>query len=34
MEQFKYINKLSIEDVKWSSYFKDEIKSYDVFENI
>lgn len=34
MEQFKYINKMNIEDVKWSSYFKDEIKSYEVFEKI
>ena len=34
MEQFKYINQLSIEDVNWSSYFKDEIKSYEVFEKI
>ena len=34
MEQFKYINKMSIEDVKWSSYFKDEIKNYEVFEKI
>lgn len=34
MEQFKYINNLSIEDVNWSSYFKDEIKSYEVFEKI
>ena len=34
MEQFKYINKMSIEDVKWSSYFKDEIESYDIFEKI
>jgi len=34
MEQFKYINKMSIEDVKWSSYFKDEVKNYEVFEKI
>ena len=34
MEQFKYINKLSIEDINLSSYFKDEIKSYEIFEKI
>ena len=34
MEQFKYINKLSIEDVNWSSYFNNNINNYDIFEKI
>mgnify|MGYP000306530496 FL=1 len=34
MDKFKYINNLSIEDIHWSSYFKNEINNYTVFEKI
>lgn len=31
---FNYINKLSIDDITWSSYFKNNIKNYEIFEKL
>tara|TARA_B100000768_G_C11283547_1_gene380301 strand:+ start:195 stop:656 length:462 start_codon:yes stop_codon:yes gene_type:complete len=31
---FNYINKLSINDIRWSSYFKNNIENYNIFEKL
>ena len=31
---FNYINKLSVDDITWSSYFKNNIENYDIFEKL
>tara|TARA_B110000977_G_C11021457_1_gene471494 strand:- start:994 stop:1455 length:462 start_codon:yes stop_codon:yes gene_type:complete len=31
---FNYINKLSVNDIRWSSYFKNNIENYEIFEKL
>ena len=34
MDKFNYLNSLSMNDIKYSSYFNDDINSYKIFEKI
>ena len=34
MDKFNYLNSLSLQDIKYSSYFDDNINNYEIFEKI